>query len=289
MSDYTLILGENVEEMRKLEDQSIDSVVCDPPYAAVKRDYGWWTENEWHEMMENVIKEIRRLLKPTGSAMFVLQANQSTIGTCRAWLWEFLAKYSKEWNLIQDCYWWNYSYMPTTHVSRKHRLMRPSVKFLAWFGSPDCYRNQDAILWEPSVANKAHDLQNRSLKRYPSGSSMREGRCIATMNERGGSTPFNVVPLSDNMVLCTGGKRAGSSHGATTPLQLCEYWVNYICPKGGVVLDPFSGTGTVGVAALKHGRKYIGIERYKDYHEEAETRLKEICATPQQQGVFAEE
>ena len=280
---YKLIFGDNIEEMKKLPDQSVDSVVTDPPYAGIVRDYGTWTEDDWHTMMAAVIKEIRRILKPSGSAMFVLQSNQSTIGTMRPWLWEFLAKYTKEWNMVQDAWWWNYAYMPTTHVSRKWRLMRPSLKVCAWFGAPDCYRNQDAILWKPSEANKAHNLQDRALKKYPSGSSMREGRCIETMNARGGSTPFNVVPLSeqesiDNVMMCTGGKKSGSTHGATTPIQLCEYWVNYITPKGGTVLDPFSGTGTVGRAAIRHGFKYIGIEKFKDYHEEAEKGLAEDAA-----------
>lgn len=279
--NYRLHNGDNIEFLKTLPNQSVDSVVCDPPYACVNRSYGTWTEEDWHTMMDDVIKEIRRVLKPTGSAMFVLQSNQSTIGTMRPWLWEFLAKYSKEWNMIQDAYYWNYAYMPTTHVSRKHRLMRPSLKVCAWFGAPDCYRDQDAILWKPSEANKAHNLQNRALKKYPSGSSMREGRCIETMHARGGSTPFNVIPLSeqesiDNLIMCTGGKRAGSKHGATTPLQLCEYWVNYITPKGGTVLDPFSGTATVGHAAIKHGFKYIGVEKIEEYHKEAETVMEQI-------------
>lgn len=273
---YNLILGDNIEEMKKLPDESVDSVIADPPYACVKREYGYWEESEWHKMMEIAIKQIRRLLKPTGSAMFLLQPNQSTIGSTRPWLWEFLAKYSKEWNMVQDSWTWNYAYMPTTHVSRKHRLMRPSVKICAWFGSPDCYRNQDAILWQPSEANKAHKLSDRAIKRYPSGSSMREGRCIETMNARGGSTPFNLLPLADNLMMCTGGKKAGLTHGATSSLQLCEYWVNYICPKGGVVLDPWSGTATVGEAALKHEREYIGIERMKVYHEEAQKRMDQF-------------
>jgi 16S rRNA G966 N2-methylase RsmD len=277
---YTLHLGDNIEVMKKMDDKSIDSVVCDPPYAGVKRDYGYWEDDEWHLMMSEVVTQIRRVLKPKGSAMFVLQSNQSTIGTMRPWLWQFLAKYTKEWNMIQDAYWWNYAYMPTTHVSRKHRLMRPSLKVCAWFGAPDAYRNQDAILWKPSDANKAHNLSDRALKKYPSGSSMREGRCIETMNARGGSTPFNVIPLSeqesiDNVMMCTGGKKAGSTHGATTPLQLCEYWVNYITPAGGTVLDPFSGTGTVGRAAIRHGFKYVGIERYEEYHKEAQKGLSE--------------
>jgi DNA modification methylase len=166
--------------------------------------------------------------------------------------------------MIQDVWWWNYTMMPTTHCARHNGLLRCSVKANVWLGPEDCYRNQDEILWEQSESNKAHKLSDRALKKYPSGSSMREGRCIETANERGGSTPFNLLPISSGS-----GKRKGSVHGAATPFTLCEWWVRYITPKGGTVLDPFSGTATVGLAAIENGRNYIGIEQMKEYHDEA--------------------
>ncbi len=271
---YKLIHGECIAELKKLPDQSVDSVCTDPPYPHIVREYGIWTEDEWNAMMDLVIVELRRVLKPSGSAMFVLQANHETPGKVRPWLWDFLSKYTKEWGMVQDVYAWNYTCMPTTHCSRKYGLMRPSVKMLCWFGPPDCFKNQDAILWEQADANKAHKLSNRALKKYPSGSSMREGRCIATANERGGSTPFNLIPVSSG-----NGKKAGSSHGAATPMGICEWMVNYITPKDGVVLDPFSGSATIGVAALKHRFQYIGIERKDDYFAEASVRLAETSAS----------
>jgi DNA modification methylase len=274
MSKYQLILGDNVEEMEKLADNSIDAVVTDPPYPMINREYGVWTEEEWAAMMEKVIKQIRRVLKPTGSAMFVLQPNHETPGKVRPWLWDFLAKYSREWNLVQDIYSWNYTCMPTTHCSRKYNLLRPSVKMVVWLGPIDCYKNQDAILWEQADANKAHRLSNRALKKYPSGSSMREGRCISTANERGGSTPFNLIPISSG-----NNKKKGSSHGAATPMDLCRWMVNYITPVGGTILDPFAGSATIGEAALKHGFNYLGIERMQTYYDEANIRLRGVEKT----------
>lgn len=270
--NFKLHFGDNLSHLKSIKNESIDSVVCDPPYPCINRSYGYWTEDEWHKMMDATIVECRRVLKTSGSAIFVLQPNHETPGQLRPWLWEFLAKYSKEWGMVQDIYAWNYTCMPTTHCSRKYGLMRPSVKICAWFGPHDCYKNQDAILWEQADSNKAHKLSNRALKRYPSGSSMREGRCIATTNERGGSTPFNMIPISSG-----NGKKKGSKHGAATPVDLCRWMVNYITPKGGVVLDPFMGSGTIGVAALMHGFKYIGIEKEKEYYKEAESRLSEVA------------
>lgn len=268
--NYSLLHGNSIELLKTIEDQSIDSVVTDPPYPGIKRDYGIWTEADWHTMMSQIIVEIRRVLKPSGSAVFILQPNSETIGRMRPWLFEFMAKYAREWNMVQDAWWWNPTAMPTTHCARHNGLMRPSVKALVWLGSPTCYRNQDEILWTSSFMNKFNDLEDRALKKYPSGSSMRRGRCIQTSIERGGSTPFNIFPFNSGSK-----KRRGSKHGATTPLALCEQWVKYLTPKGGTVLDPFSGVATVGVAAIRHGFKYIGIERFDAYYEEAQTVMEE--------------
>ena len=64
----------------------VDAVITDPPYAEVARDYGRWTEDEWAAMMHAVVGEVRRVLKPTGSAMFVLQPNSEKVGKMRPWL-----------------------------------------------------------------------------------------------------------------------------------------------------------------------------------------------------------
>lgn len=50
-------------------------------------------------------------------------------------------------------------------------------------------------------------------------------------------------------------------HPTAKPVALCQELIEVLCPPGGVVLDPFMGSGAVGVAALRAGRSYIGIER----------------------------
>jgi len=63
-------------------------------------------------------------------------------------------------------------------------------------------------------------------------------------------------------------------HVTVKPLKLKEYLVRLITPPSGVVLDPFFGTGTTGVAALKQGFRFIGIEINEPYAKIAEHRLK---------------
>ena len=65
-------------------------------------------------------------------------------------------------------------------------------------------------------------------------------------------------------------------HPAPFPDKLAEDLIRCFCPPGGVVLDPFMGSGSTAVAALRHGRKYLGFEISSDY---AKIALKRIDAT----------
>lgn len=61
---------------------------------------------------------------------------------------------------------------------------------------------------------------------------------------------------------------ANCDHFATYPQALCEIPIKVGCPEDGIVLDPFCGSGTTGVVALKLGRKFIGIELNEKYLKE---------------------
>lgn len=65
-------------------------------------------------------------------------------------------------------------------------------------------------------------------------------------------------------------------HPTVKPLKLMEYLITLITPPGGIVLDPFAGSGTTLVAAKKLGFGFIGIEREKEYCEIAEKRLEAV-------------
>jgi site-specific DNA-methyltransferase (adenine-specific) len=64
-----------------------------------------------------------------------------------------------------------------------------------------------------------------------------------------------------------------SNHFAPYPEDLCRIPILSTCPKDGIVLDPFIGTGTTCLVAMKLGRKSVGIDISESYLEEAKQRL----------------
>jgi site-specific DNA-methyltransferase (adenine-specific) len=63
-------------------------------------------------------------------------------------------------------------------------------------------------------------------------------------------------------------------HPTVKPTEICRWLTRLVLGKGGTVLDPFAGTGTMGVAALAEGFKYIGIEKDPDYFKIASKRIE---------------
>jgi site-specific DNA-methyltransferase (adenine-specific) len=68
-------------------------------------------------------------------------------------------------------------------------------------------------------------------------------------------------------------KMRGNNHPTVKPLALMRYLCRLVTPPGGVVLDPFTGSGSTGVAAFKEGFSFIGIELNPEYVVIANARL----------------
>jgi hypothetical protein len=219
--------------------------------------------------------------------VFVLQPSSERVGRMRTWLWDFMSWVGREWGVVQDAYWWNPETLPGEGAGSAG-MLRASVKMCAWVGPPGCFRNQEAVLWEESDANRAGRLAGRCTRTTSPSGWRGDSRAPRFKNEvtargaagrRGGVTPFNLLPIGPD------GKRGDEKHPARTPFLLCSWWVRYCCPPGGAVLDPFSGSGTTGLAALAHGCDYVGVEAVPEYHALSARRLAEaagpLFATPE--------
>ena len=67
---------------------------------------------------------------------------------------------------------------------------------------------------------------------------------------------------------------SNNTHPTVKPQELMKYLCRLVTPKGGVVLDPFMGSGSTGMAAKDEGFDFIGIEKEQEYFEIASARIK---------------
>jgi site-specific DNA-methyltransferase (adenine-specific) len=74
--------------------------------------------------------------------------------------------------------------------------------------------------------------------------------------------------------------RIGSKHPTVKPVDLMQYLVRLVTPKGGTVLDPFAGTGTTGEAAFREGMRCVLIEREPEYQADIARRMDLALAGP---------
>lgn len=178
-------------------------------------------------------------------------------------------------------------------VPRNRGLTRESLHACVWCGNPSCFRNQDGVLWLESDYTTARRLAGRAgrIKRYTnesgSGHHPDRHRIYDASEKRGGTIPFNVLPISNASPYNSAGAHG---HGAGTPLKLADWWTRYICPPGGTCCDPFCGSGTMGVAAVNNGCNFIGIEKLNElgYFPTAQKRIAEAqekAREPQQAGM----
>lgn len=92
---------------------------------------------------------------------------------------------------------------------------------------------------------------------------------------KGGITRRELHPLGGNPgdVWTISNRPSNDAHFAMFPIDIPRRCIVAGSPPGGLVLDPFSGTGTTGAAALEHGRRYIGIDINRNYHDLAIRKL----------------
>lgn len=96
--------------------------------------------------------------------------------------------------------------------------------------------------------------------------------CEGEVKEKQGARP-NSKDMSGKFPDHDHRPTGGNNHPTVKPIKLMQYLITMITPPNGVVLDPFCGSGSTGVAAIQAGFQFIGIEREKEYIQIAEKRI----------------
>jgi site-specific DNA-methyltransferase (adenine-specific) len=105
-----------------------------------------------------------------------------------------------------------------------------------------------------------------------------EKPCSTLYTDSGSAARFYYTAKADS------DDRLGSRHPTIKPLSLMQYLVRLICPKGGVVLDCFAGTGTTAEAAWREGMSAVLIEREAEYCADIRRRMALALAGPDERA-----
>jgi site-specific DNA-methyltransferase (adenine-specific)/site-specific DNA-methyltransferase (cytosine-N4-specific) len=140
------------------------------------------------------------------------------------------------------------------------------------------YFNSDAVRkpigdW---VGARLSKLGQNDLTRHNSVNASGFGRNISKWVGKHTVLPSNVISLA--LV----GKNRG--HPAIFPVNLPLFFINLLCPPDGLVVDPFSGSGTTGLAAISQNRRCLLIDNNPTYCQIALRRLREEAVIPKSNG-----
>ena len=306
-----ILFGDALLELKKIPIESIDIIITSPPYWGL-RDYGApgqlgleKTPEQYVDKMVKIFREAKRVLKNEGTLWLNLgdsyvsgksrysSGAQTLSGKTRGepvngnkpdlrhhkflkdkdlagipWRVAF-ALQADGWYIRQDIIWHKPNPMPesvTDRCTKSHEyifLMSKSPKY--YFETIKEKANYDGRKQEKMrgsskytdkkivPGNTPHTFASRGHVRWQTvgGEKMRNKRSVWTVPNQ---------PLRE-------------AHFATFPEALIEPIVLAGCPKGGIVLDLFMGSGTVAVVAKKLDRNYIGVEINPEYIKIAKRRL----------------
>ncbi len=169
------------------------------------------------------------------------------------------------WYLRQDIIWHKPNPMPESVTDRCTK----AHEYLFLLAKSDRYYFDSQAMQEPSVHPRGPG-NIKPIKRLP---GEREGE---NANVRGALHEIGPRETRNKRSVWTVTTRPfKGAHFATFPPSLIEPCILAGCPADGLVLDPFTGSGTTGAVAVQHGRHFLGIELNPEYARMAEARITE--------------
>jgi len=254
--------GDASAVLKALEANRVDCVVTSPPYYS-QRDYHVEgqiglepTIDGYVNAVASTMIELRRVLKPTGLAFLTLgdtyySAKGEPKGTDRK-------NQARRFGLRAVD-------KSGLGVARKTAIGIPwriAIRMIS-----DGWTLRSAIVWQRDKAVPEPTAQDRPWRTYE----------FIFMFSKSPKYYFNRKALGteQDIWLIPAPSKVNAVHFATFPERLVERCLGIGCPIGGVVLDPFAGTGTVLRVALRHKSPAIGIDLNQQYCELMTTSLKE--------------
>lgn len=277
-----IICGDVLDVLKTIPDASIDCCITSPPYFA-QRNYQVEgqlglepTISEYLAKLLQVFTEVKRVLTDTGTCWINLstkiQDGHDLMIPERFALGMIKASWIKKRTKI----WWK----PNAFCRNLYNDMRLDFEYFYFFVKTDNY------YFEPQyIPHIGKDLgggiiqypyrkmyTNRHKKGYISKDAKEAGAFSWTPRER----HYNPKGRQKGSVWAIKSHQFRGGHFSSFPEALIEIPVSAGCPEDGVILDPFIGSGTTAIVALKNRRHWIGIDINPDYVKIANHRMKQV-------------
>lgn len=287
MANYKVLLGDAREALKQVEDGSVQCTITSPPYFNLRK---YTTDNPDEIGREKTVSEYVSHIAEVFDVVYQKTSDDGLLflnlgdtykdSELQGVPWRVAFELmDRGWILRSDIIWKKPNAMPS---SVKNRPTTDHEYIFMFAKSKNYFYDQDAIR-EPHVTfsekSKMRGGRNHFGKREGTPEAGKNG---GNPNLHNGRWDQAFHPLGRNKRTVWEiplGKFRGA-HFAVFPEKLVETCLLAGSKKGSLVCDPFTGSGTTGIVALKNGRNFVGSEVNADYVAMALERLGEESCQP---------
>ncbi len=284
MNGYTTefgqcICGDSLNELVKLEDESINLVVTSPPFALQrKKAYGNEEQENYVDWLCQFARLVYRKLRENGS--FVIDiggAYEKGEPSYSLYQFRVLIKMVDEigFKLAQPFYWHNPSALPSPieWVNKRKLRAKTSVNTIWWLCKNPKMCKADVRNVLTPYSSRMQNLIDHPENYIKGDSVERPSGHVLTISswskDNGGAIPPNMLqfPNSEsNSQYLRHCKKCGiKSHPARFPRALPEFFIKFLTDEGDLVVDIFGGSNTTGMTAEELKRRWISFELSQEY------------------------
>ena len=261
-----LLLGDCLEKLKDIEDNSVDLIFTSPPYADSRANtYGGVKPDNYVEWFLPITSELLRVLKPDGT--FVLNIKEKVVnGERHTYVLELILEMRKQgWFWTEELIWHKKNSYPGKWPNR----FRDSWERLLQFNKNrqfHMYQEEVMVPMGDWAEKRLKNLSNTDKVRDPSRVGSGFGKRIANWIGREKAYPTNVLHMAT--------ETKNRNHSAVFPEDLPEWFIKLFTKEGDWVLDPFMGSGTTVRVAQKMNRNSVGIEILPKYYDVAREEIE---------------
>ncbi len=252
-----------LEGMKRIDDASIDAIICDLPYEALHKNN---PNAQWDRMIPfaPLWEQYERVIKENGAICLFSQGMfTAKLMMSNPKLW----RYNLVWDKCRTTGFLNANRMP----------LRCHEDIAVFYKSLPVYHPQ-YMDGEPNHphGNGKHKRTNQCYGEY--GRDYQGRTCESV--PRVASTVPNGKKLPRSIISIKKEHESTVFHPTQKPVELIRYLIRTYTNSGGVILDNCMGSGTTAVAAIRERRHFLGFELNKEYFDKAQQRIKNELRQP---------